>query len=142
MAKKEVKAKIKLQIPAGKANPAPPIGPALGQHGVNIGDFVNQFNEKTKDNMGYIIPVELTVYADRSFTFITKTPPAADLIKKAIGLKKGSANPSKEKAGKISRSQLREIAEKKLSDLNTNDLDSATKIIEGAAKSLGLEITN
>lgn len=142
MAKKEVKAKIKLQIPAGKANPAPPIGPALGQHGVNIGDFVNQFNEKTKDNMGYIIPVELTVYADRSFTFITKTPPAADLIKKAIGLKKGSANPSKEKAGKISRRQLREIAEKKLSDLNTNDLDSATKIIEGAAKSLGLEITN
>lgn len=142
MAKKEVKAKIKLEVPAGKANPAPPIGPALGQHGVNIGDFVNQFNEKTKDQMGYIIPVELTVYADRSFTFVLKTPPAADLIKKAVGLKKGSANPSKEKVGKISRKQLQEIAEKKLSDLNTNNLDSATRIIEGAAKSLGLEITD
>ncbi len=142
MAKKEVKAKIKLEIPAGKANPAPPIGPALGQHGVNIGDFVNQFNEKTKDQMGYIIPVELTVYADRSFTFVLKTPPAADLIKKAVGLKKGSANPSKEKVGKISRKQLKEIAEKKIADLNTNNLDSATRIIEGAAKSLGLEITD
>lgn len=142
MAKKEVKAKLKLQIPAGQANPAPPIGPALGQHGVNIGDFVNQFNERTKDQMGYIIPVELTVYADRSFTFITKTPPASDLIKKAIGLKKGSANPSKEKVGEISKGQLEEIAKKKMPDLNTKNLESATKIIEGAAKSLGLTITD
>jgi len=139
---KKVEGYIKLQIQAGKATPAPPVGPALGQHGVNIGDFVNQFNEKSKDQMGYIIPVELTVYADRSFTFVLKTPPAADLIKKAVGLKKGSANPSKEKVGKISRKQLKEIAEKKLSDLNTNNLDSATRIIEGAAKSLGLEITD
>ncbi len=142
MAAKKIKSKIKLQIDAGRANPAPPIGPALGQHGVNIGDFVNQFNEKTKDQMGYIIPVEITVYEDRSFTFITKTSPAADLIKKAINLKKGSAEANRQKVGKISRSQLREIAEKKLVDLNTNNLDSATKIIEGAAKSLGLEITD
>lgn len=138
---KKVKSKLKLQIQAGKATPAPPIGPALGQHGVNIGDFVNQFNDRTKDQMGYVIPVELTVYEDRSFSFITKTPPAADLVKKAAGIKKGSANPSTEKVGKISVSQLREIAEKKLPDLNTSDLDAATNIIEGAARSLGLEIT-
>jgi large subunit ribosomal protein L11 len=137
---KEIKAKVKLQVPAGKATPAPPIGPALGQHGVNIADFVNQFNEKTKDQIGYTIPVELTVFTDRSFTFVTKTPPAADLIKKAVGIQKGSGVPNKNKVGKISRKQLREIAEKKLADLNTNNLDSATKIIEGAAKSLGLEI--
>lgn len=139
---KEIKSKVKLQIQAGKATPAPPIGPALGQHGVNIGDFVNQFNEKTKDQMGFVIPVELTVYTDRSFTFVTKTPPAADLIKKAVNLKKGSGQPNKDKVGKITRAQLREIAEKKLADLNTTKLDSATKIIEGAAKSLGLDIVD
>ena len=139
---KKIKSKLKLQIPAGRANPAPPIGPALGQHGVNIGDFVNQFNDKTKDQMGYIIPVEITVYEDRSFTFVLKTPPAADLIKKAIGLKKGSANPSTEKVGSISRKQLSEIAEKKMEDLNTTELEAATNIMEGAARSLGLEITD
>ena len=139
---KEIKSKVKLQIPAGKANPAPPIGPALGQHGVNIGDFVNQFNDRTKDQMGYIIPVELTVYKDRSFTFITKNPPAADFIKKAAGIKKGSGTANTDKVGKISRKQLKEIAETKLPDLNTNDLDSATRIMEGAAKSLGLEIVD
>lgn len=139
---KEIKSKIKLQIPAGRANPAPPIGPALGQHGVNIGDFVNQFNDRTKDQMGYIIPVELTVYTDRSFTFITKTPPAADFIKKAAGIKKGSGTANTEKVGKISRKQLREIAVTKLPDLNTNNIDSATKTMEGAAKSLGLEIVD
>jgi len=139
---KKIKSKLKLQIQAGKATPAPPIGPALGQHGVNIGDFVNQFNEKTKDQMGYVIPVELTVYEDRSFSFVIKTPPAADLIKKAAGVKKGSANARTEKVGKISRKQLMEIAGKKLTDLNTNDLEAATKTMEGAAKSLGLEITD
>jgi len=139
---KQIKSQVKLQIPAGQASPAPPVGPALGQHGINIGDFVTQFNEKTKDQMGYIIPVELTVYEDRSFDFVTKTPPASDFIKKAINLKKGSGKPNSEKVGKISRTQLREIAEKKLPDLNTHNLDSATKIIEGAAKSMGLEITD
>lgn len=138
---KKIKTKIKLQAPAGKANPAPPIGPALGQHGVNIMDFCNQFNEKTKNLGDVIIPVEMTVYEDRSFDFIVKSPPAAELIKKAAGIEKGSGNPLKEKVGKIKKSQLKEIAETKMNDLNAEDIESATKIIEGTAKSMGLEVT-
>jgi len=137
---KKIKTKIKLQAPAGKANPAPPIGPALGQHGVNIMDFCNQFNEQTKDSGDVIIPVEMTIYEDRSFDFIVKSPPAAELIKKAAGIEKGSGNPLKEKVGKIKRSQLKEIAVTKISDLNSEDLDNAERIIEGTAKSMGLEI--
>ena len=131
---------VKLQIPAGKANPAPPVGPALGQHGVQIQDFCNQFNNETKDMGDTIIPVEISVYEDRSFTFITKTPPAAVLIKKAIGLETGSGEPNKKKVGKINRKQLEEIAEKKMADLNANDMDAAVKIIAGTAKSMGVEV--
>lgn len=131
---------IKLQIPAGKANPAPPVGPALGQHGLNIQDFCTQFNNKTKDKGDTIIPVEITVFEDRSFTFITKTPPAAVLIKKAISLKKGSGEPNKNKVGVITRSQLQKIAEEKMEDLNANDIDAAVKIIAGTARSMGVEV--
>lgn len=131
---------IKLQIPAGKANPAPPVGPALGQHGLNIQDFCTQFNNKTKDKGDTIIPVEITVFEDRSFTFITKTPPAAVLIKKAISLKKGSGEPNKNKVGVITRSQLQKIAEEKMEDLNANDIDAAIKIIAGTARSMGVEV--
>ncbi len=137
---KPVKSMIKLQIPAGKANPAPPVGPALGQHGVNIGDFVNKFNDATKDKMGSIIPVEITVYEDRSFDFKLKTPPASDLLRKAAGIEKGSGVPNRSKVGKISKSQLREIAEKKIDDLNTDDIEMAMRIIGGTAKNMGIEI--
>jgi large subunit ribosomal protein L11 len=141
MAKKVVEV-LKLQIPAGKANPSPPVGPALGQRGINIMEFCKAFNEKTKDMMGYNIPVEITVYSDRSFTFITKQPPATDFLKKAAGIQKGSSNPLKDKVGKITTAQLREIAEKKLPDLNTDDIEVAMKIIAGSAKSMGIEIVD
>jgi large subunit ribosomal protein L11 len=138
---KKIEGYIKLQIPAGKANPAPPIGPALGQHGVNIMEFCKAFNAKTQnDDPDMKIPVVITVYADRSFTFETKTPPAADLIRKAIGLPKGSATPNKDKVGKISAAQIEEIAKKKMSDLNTTNLEAAIRTISGTAKSMGLTI--
>ena len=141
MAKKVVEV-LKLQIPAGKANPSPPVGPALGQRGINIMEFCKAFNEKTKDMMGYIIPVEITVYSDRSFTFITKQPPVTDLLKKAAGIQKGSSNPLKEKVGKITKAQLREIAEKKLPDLNTDDIEAAMRTVAGSAKSMGIDIVD
>jgi large subunit ribosomal protein L11 len=141
MAKKVIEV-LKLQIPAGKANPSPPVGPALGQRGINIMEFCKAFNEKTKDMMGYTIPVEITVYSDRSFTFITKQPPATDFLKKAAGITKGSSNPLKEKVGTITKAQLREIAEKKLPDLNTDDIEVAMKTIAGSAKSMGIEIVD
>jgi large subunit ribosomal protein L11 len=137
---KKVKTKIKVQAPAGKANPAPPIGPALGQHGVNIMDFVNQFNEKTKDMGDVIVPAEITVYEDRSFAFIIKTPPASDLLKKAAKVEKGSGIPNREKVGKVTKDQVREIAQKKIQDLNATDLDQAVKIVEGTARSMGIEV--
>ncbi len=140
MAKKEVKSVVKLQIPAGKANPAPPVGPALGQAGVNIQDFCSKFNDQTKDQMGNIVPVEITVYDDRSFTFVTKTPPAADLLMKAAGVKKGASNPLTEKVGSVTRDQVREIAETKMPDLNANDIDAAMRIIEGSARNMGITI--
>lgn len=137
---KKVKAMIKLQVPAGKANPAPPVGPALGQHGVNIMEFVKQYNERTADQMGMIVPVEITVYEDRSFTFITKTPPAARLLIKEAGIAKGSGEPNTRKVGKITKAQIRKVAEIKLPDLNANDIDAAIAIIEGTARSMGLEV--
>ncbi len=137
---KKVMTLIKMQVPAGQANPAPPVGPALGQHGVNIMDFCKAFNAQTQQDGGTIIPVEITVYEDRSFTFITKTPPAAVLIKEAINLEKGSGVPHLEKVGEISQSQVREIAERKLPDLNANDIDAAMKIIAGTARSMGVEV--
>jgi large subunit ribosomal protein L11 len=137
---KKILTVIKLQIPAGKANPAPPVGPALGQHGINIQDFCTQFNEKTKEKGDTVIPVEITVFEDRSFVFITKTPPAAVLIKKAINLKKGSGVPNKDKVGKITRDQLKKIAEEKMEDLNANDIDAAINIIAGTARSMGVEV--
>jgi large subunit ribosomal protein L11 len=139
MAKKVV-GFIKLQVPAGQANPAPPVGPALGQHGVNIMEFCKQFNARTQDAQGITTPVEITVYADRSFTFITKTPPAAVLIRKAINLPKGSGVPNRDKVGKISRKQLEEIARTKMEDLNANDVESAVKMIAGTARSMGVEV--
>lgn len=140
MAKKVI-TQIKLQIPAGKANPSPPVGPALGQHGVNIMEFCKSFNAKTQSQEGLIIPVVITVYADRSFTFITKTPPASVLLKKAAGLVKGSGQPNKNKVGAVTPAQVREIAQTKLPDLNANDLDAAIRIIEGTARSMGIEIS-
>jgi large subunit ribosomal protein L11 len=137
---KKVTGFIKLQLPAGGATPAPPVGPALGQHGVNIMQFVKAYNEKTAAQAGTIIPVEITVYQDRSFTFITKTPPAADLLKKAAGVDKGSGNPLKEKKGSVSPDKLRELAELKMPDLNANDIESAMKILAGTARSMGIEI--
>jgi len=131
---------IKLQIPAGQANPAPPVGPALGQQGVNIMDFCKAFNAKTQDKMGDIIPVEITVYADRSFTFVTKTPPASRLILKSAKIKKGSGEPNKEKVGIIKESDLEKIAEIKISDLNANTIDQAKEMIRGTAKSMGIEV--
>jgi len=136
----EVTKKIKVQIPAGKANSAPPLGPALGQAGVNIGEFVNQFNDQTKDMIGDIIPVEISVYEDRSFSFILKTPPASYLLIKAAGIKKGSGKNLVSKVGSVTKAQVREIAEKKMVDLNANDLDQAAKIIEGTARSMGIEV--
>jgi large subunit ribosomal protein L11 len=137
---KKVKKQVKLQIPAGKANPAPPVGPALGQAGINIGDFVNKFNEATKDKIGSIIPVVISVYEDRSYDFIMKTPPASNLILKKIGKDKGSGKNLVTKAGALTMAQVREIATEKLTDLNTNDLEQATKIIAGTARSMGVEV--
>jgi large subunit ribosomal protein L11 len=137
---KKVAGFIKLQIPAGQANPAPPVGPALGQHSVNIMEFCKQFNEKTQQMQGDIVPVEITVYEDRSFTFIMKTPPAAQLLLKAAGLKGGSGTPHTVKVGKVTRDQVREIAEKKAPDLNAIDIDGAMKIIEGTARSMGITV--
>ncbi|MBE3090390.1 MAG: 50S ribosomal protein L11 [Actinobacteria bacterium] len=139
MAKKVI-AQVKLQIPAGQANPAPPVGPALGQHGVNIMEFCKAFNERTAKDSGVIIPVILTVYSDRTFSFITKTPPAAVLIKNAINLEKGSKEPNKQKVSEISREQLEKIAKTKLQDLNTRSVSNAVKIIEGTAKSMGVKV--
>jgi large subunit ribosomal protein L11 len=137
---KKVSAFIKLQCPAGKANPSPPIGPALGQHGVNIMQFCKEFNARTAKEGDLIIPVIITVYNDRSFTFVTKTPPAAVLLKKAAGIEKGSGEPNKSKVGKVTKKQIRDIAAQKLPDLNTTNLDSAIKTIEGAARSMGLDV--
>ena len=137
---KEADTKIKLQIPGGQATPAPPVGPALGQHGVNIGQFVTQFNEKTKDLQGTITPVEISVFKDKSFTFIIKSPPAAVLLKKAAGIAKGSSEPNRDKIGKVTKSQIEEIAKVKLPDLNAKNLDMAGKIIEGTARSMGLKV--
>ena len=136
---KKVTGQIKLQIPAGAANPSPPVGPALGQHGVNIMEFCKAFNEKTKAMAGFNIPVIITVYADRSFTFVTKQPPATDLIKKAAGITKGSDNPLKNKVGKLTREQIMDIVDKKIQDLNTDDREQAAKIIAGSARSMGVE---
>ena len=137
---KKVLTTIKLQVPGGAANPAPPVGPALGQHGVNIMEFCKAFNAQTQGENGTIIPVVITVFEDRSFTFITKTPPAAVLIKQAAGLEKGSGEPNREKVGRISKAQVREIAERKMPDLNAHDVDQASKIIEGTARSMGVEV--
>jgi len=137
---KKVKAIVKLQIDAGKATPAPPVGPALGQHGVNIMQFVKDYNERTAGQVGLVVPVEITIFEDRSFNFVTKTPPAADLIKKAIGLEKGSAVPHRTKVGTINRDQLRQIAESKMKDLNTPDVERAMRMIEGTARSMGVRV--
>ena len=138
--KKKVMGQVKLQIPAGKANPAPPVGPALGQQGVNIMEFCKQFNARTQKEAGFIIPVVITVYQDRSFTFITKTPPASDLLKKAVGIEKGSGEPNKIKVGKITEAQVKEIAQKKMADLNCSKVESAVKIIKGSARSMGIDV--
>lgn len=140
MASKKVIGLIKLQIQAGQANPAPPVGPALGQHGVNIMEFCKAYNDATEGQRGNVIPVEITVYEDRSFTFITKTPPAAELIKKAAGVKKGSSTPHTDKVANLTPAQVREIAEMKRQDLNANDIDAAAKIIEGTARSMGITV--
>lgn len=137
---KKVKAIVKLQIPAGKATPAPPVGPALGQHGVNIMAFVKEYNERTASQAGSVVPVEITVFEDRSFTFVTKTPPAVDLLKKAINVEKGSGKPNQDKVGAISREKLREIAQLKLRDLNALDVAAAERMIEGTARSMGITV--
>lgn len=138
---KKIKTIIKIQAPAGKANPAPPIGTALGPQGVNIMEFVNAFNEQTKDMGDYVIPAEVTIYEDRTFTFKLKTPPAADLLRKAAKVEKGSGTPNKDKVGKVTKEQVREIAEKKMVDLNARTIDEAMRVIEGTARSMGIEIT-
>jgi len=140
MARKKIKSVVKLQLPAGKATPAPPVGTALGPHGINIGEFCAKFNDATKDRGGDVIPVELTIYEDRSFDFVLKTSPAAFLIKKAAGVEKGAANPLASKAGKITKAQVRDIAETKMEDLNAYDINQAMKIIEGTARSMGIEV--
>ncbi|OHA15904.1 MAG: 50S ribosomal protein L11 [Candidatus Tagabacteria bacterium RIFCSPLOWO2_01_FULL_42_9] len=137
---KKIKTILKLQIPAGKATPAPPIGPALGQHGLNIGEFASKFNEATKDKGGDIIPVEITVYEDRTYDFKLKTPPASDLLRKAAGIEKGSANPRTSKIGKVSKAKISEIAQRKMEDLNADDIEGAIKIVSGTARSMGIEI--
>lgn len=137
---KKIKTMIKLQIPAGKANPAPPIGPALGQHGVNIMDFCKQYNAKTMDKGDTVIPVEITIYEDRTFTFVLKTPPAAILLKKAANIEKGSGEPNRTKVGSISRAKLKEIAEIKMPDLNANSIEAAMKIVEGTARNMGITV--
>ncbi|SDM53541.1 50S ribosomal protein L11 [Nonomuraea jiangxiensis] len=140
--KKKIAALVKVQLPAGQATPAPPVGTALGPHGVNIMDFVKQYNAATEAQRGNIIPVEITIFEDRSFTFVTKTPPAPELIKKALGLDKGSAVPHRDKVGKLSREQLRSIAETKMPDLNANDVEAAEKIIAGTARSMGITVAD
>ena len=140
MAKKELKAKVKLQCPGGAATPAPPVGPALGQHGVNIGEFVKRFNDATKEMRGTVIPVIISIYADRSFDFIMKSPPASDLLKQAAGIAKGSAVPHTDKVGKVTKAQVRKIAETKLKDLNARDIDAAMRVIAGTARSMGVEV--
>jgi len=137
---KKVMAVVKLQCPAGKATPAPPVGPALGQYGINIMEFVKTYNERTASQVGTVIPVEITIFEDRSFTFVTKTPPASELLKKAAGVPKGSGVNRREKAGSISRDQLREIAQTKLQDLNARDIEAAMKVIEGTARSMGIDV--
>lgn len=137
---KKVKTVIKLQITGGQATPAPPVGTALGPHGLNIGEFVKRFNDQTKDRMGEVTPVELTVYEDRTYTFILKTPPAAELLKKAAGIEKGSGDPLRNKVGKVTKAQVKAIAEKKMADLNAKDLDGAMRIIEGTARNMGITI--
>ena len=139
--KKKVLALVKLQIRAGQATPAPPVGTALGQHGVNIMEFCRQYNEQTQQQSGQVIPVELTIYEDRSFSFITKQPPAAELIKQAAGLDKGSGEPNREKVGRLSSDQVRRIAEQKMADLNANDVEAAMKIVAGTARSMGVEVS-
>jgi len=140
MGKKKVRAIVKIQLPAGQATPAPPVGTALGPHGVNIMDFTRAYNEKTQGQVGQVIPVEITILEDRSFTFITKTPPAGDLLKKAAGVEKGSGNPNREKVGRVTRDQVREIAQVKMPDLNASDIDAAMLMIEGTARSMGIEV--
>ena len=142
MAEKKIKTVIKLQIRAGQANPAPPVGPALGQHGLNIQDFCVQFNNATKDMQGDVVPVEISVYEDRTFSYKLKTTPASELLKKAVGAKKGAANPLTEKIGTVTKAQIREIAEKKMEDLNAYDIEAASKIIEGTARSMGIKVEN
>jgi len=137
---KKVKAVIKLQIPAGQATPAPPVGPALGQHGINIMAFCKEYNERTSSQEGFIIPAEITVYVDRSFSFVTKMPPVSDLLRRSLGVEKGSGNPVSEKIGKISKDKLYEIARNKMKDLNTTDIDKAASIVAGTARSMGVEI--
>jgi large subunit ribosomal protein L11 len=138
---KKVRAVVTLQIPAGKANPAPPVGPALGQHGINIMAFVKEYNERTASQAGTIIPAEITIFEDRSFTFILKTPPAAELLKRAAGVEKGSAAQRKQKVGQVPQAEVRRIAELKMRDLNANDLEAAERMIEGTARSMGIEVT-
>ncbi len=137
---KKIKTVIKLQIPGGQATPAPPVGTALGPHGLNIGEFVKKFNDQTKDRMGEVTPVELTVFEDRTYSFILKTPPAAELLKKAAGIEKGSSDPLRNKVGKVTKVQIREIAEKKLPDLNAKDIEGAMRIIEGTARNMGITV--
>ncbi len=139
---KEILTKIKLQCPAGQATPAPPVGPALGQHGVNIGQFVKQFNDKTKDMQGVLTPVEITVYKDKTFTFILKSPPASVLLKQLAGIAKGSPEPNRQKVGQVTRQQVREIAGKKLADLNADNLDAAVKVVEGTARNMGIKVVD
>lgn len=139
---KEILTKIKLQCPGGQATPAPPVGPALGQHGVNIGQFVKQFNDRTKEMQGILTPVEITVFKDKTFTFILKSPPASILLKQLAGIAKGSSDPSKQKVGQVNRQQLREIATRKLADLNVDNLDAAVKIIEGTARNMGVKVVD
>ena len=137
---KKIKTIIKLQIPAGSATPAPPVGPALGQHGLNIAEFCSKFNEATKSQMAEIIPVEITIYEDRTYDFKLKTPPASDLLRKAAGIQKGSGEPHKNKVGKVTHAQVREIAEKKMADLNADNIEAAMKMVEGTARSMGIEV--
>jgi large subunit ribosomal protein L11 len=139
---KKVRAIIKLQLPAGQATPAPPVGPALGQHGANIMAFCKEYNEKTANQSGSIVPVEITVFEDRSFTFIMKTPPASDLIRKALGIDKGSAQQKRDKVGRLTREQVRKIAETKMRDLNANDIEAAMKMVEGTARSMGVDVAS
>lgn len=140
MNKKPIKIVLKLQIPAGKATPAPPVGTALGPHGINIGQFVKQFNDATVDKGDSIIPAEITIFEDRTFTFVLKTPPASDLLRRAAGVEKGSGKPNTSKAGKVTKAQIRQIAEQKMEDLNANDVEAAMRIVEGTARSMGIEV--